>query len=163
MQDYQSNLIQIPEYDISYDPVTGFFFQDGKRIFVNEGFVHFKNKGKRVKLKAIRLAWMIFNKSRIPEGYTILAKDFDINNIKINNILILRCDIARKIKEAHRNIYKYLKLRAHPTDKYKYVLMWRENGKIIREVHHGPESAKQRLKKLQLKYAKLITKYMVTQ
>jgi len=161
--------IKSERYPIYYDPVQGiFYYEDNRPIFPNEGFLSFTyldnwGQKKKVKISALRLAWETANGKKLPKDMTLLAKDFDNNNVRLANILCVPRQVAKIIKEALRNLNKYLKICQHPKDAYSVMVVWRKNGLLRKEIFGDSESARRRYKSLQLRFAKLITKYCVSE
>ena len=68
---------------------------------------------------------------------------------------------GKRIKEAHKNLSGYLKIKPHPKDMFSYLLIWKENAKNRTLVVQDVVMVKRAYNKLQLKYAKILSKYCV--
>ena len=73
-------------------------------------------------------------------------------------MLVTRAEFLQ-IKEAHRNLTKDIKIQAHGTDQFDYVISWFEKGIERKKIVHDIIKARQGVLKLQLKYSKILTKY----
>lgn len=152
---------------ISYDPMQGAFFllRDNKpyrQVFPdNEGYLIFYKKGKKYKVKANKLAIELGNNLHVPKDKVILHKNLDSTDYKLQNLTLVTRKVYNSIKEAHRNLSSYLKLVPHNQDVFSYVLNWREDGKDRVLVVQDIVIARRMFTKLQLKYAKILSKYCI--
>jgi hypothetical protein len=133
-----------------------------RKIFPNEeGYLVFYRKGKRIKLKANRVAIQLVQDIVVQKDKAVLHKNLDENDFRFCNLLLISKKIYNNIKEAHRNLSGYLKLQPHPKDVFSYLLIWKENAKDKIVVVQDIVVARRMYNKLQLKYAKLLSKYCV--
>ena len=159
----QIELIEILHYDLS---VGAFYIKKNnkivRRIFpTEEGYLIFYKNGKRLKLKANRVALQIISDINISDKQTVLHKNLDDSDYRLQNLKIVSRVVHNNIKEAHRNLTSALKLQPHASDVFSYVLSWKENGKDRIQVIHDIVIAKRLYNRLQLKYAKILSKYCV--
>lgn len=152
---------------INYNPMQGAFFllRDNKpyrQVFPdNEGYLIFYKKGKKYKIKANKLAIELGNNLHVPKDKVILHKNLDSNDYKLQNLTLVTRKVYNSIKEAHRNLSSYLKLVPHSQDVFSYVLNWREDGKDRVLVVQDIVIARRMYTRLQLKYAKILSKYCI--
>lgn len=158
--------IQIKEL-IDYDILEGSFFIlknniRYRKIFPNEdGYLIFYKNSKKIKLKANRLAIELVQNIIVQKDKVILHKNLNENDYRYCNLKLISKKIYNSIKEAHRNLSGYLRLQPHHKDMFSYVLIWKENGKDKILVVQDIVVAKRMHNKLQLKYAKILSKYCI--
>ena len=163
--------MQQDTYDINdlvqYDMILGIFYLKKnskiiRRIFpTEEGYLIFFRNYSRIKLKANKVAMQIVTGESIPKSKAILHKNLDETDFRYCNLKLISKKTYNTIKESHRNLSGYLKLQPHPKDMFSYVLIWKENGKDKILVVQDIVVAKRMYNKLQLKYAKILSKYCV--
>jgi hypothetical protein len=152
---------------IDYDILDGSFFIlknniRYRKIFPNEdGYIVFYKYGKRIKLKANRLAIELVQNIVVQKDKSVLHKNLDETDFRYCNLKLIPKKTYNSIKEAHRNLSGYLKLQPHPKDMFSYMLMWKENSKDKVIVVQDIVVAKRMYNKLQLKYAKILSRYCV--
>jgi hypothetical protein len=150
---------------ISYDIHTGKFFTKRKtprRIFPDyEGYLVFYVDKQRYKQKANKIAYELGTKTDIPDDKVVLHKNLDKTDFRLINLCLVTHDVFNKISEAHRNITSELKLVPHKTDQFSYVVHWVENNQRKTRLIHDIVPAKKLFLKLQLKFAKILGKYLV--
>ena len=158
--------MQIKEV-IDYDILDGSFYIlknniRYRKIFPNEdGYLVFYKQGKRIKLKANRLAIELVQNIVVQKDKSVLHKNLDETDFRYCNLKLILKKTHNSIKEAHRNLSGYLKLQPHPKDMFSYILMWKENSKDKVLVVQDIVVAKRMYNKLQLKYAKILSRYCV--
>lgn len=152
---------------IDYDILTGDFFIlknniRYRKIFPDEdGYIVFYKDSKRIKFKANKAAIELVQNIVVQKDKVVLHKNLDETDYRYCNLRLISKKTYNAIKEAHRNLSKYLKLQPHQKDMFCYVLMWKENGKDRMLVVQDIVVAKRMHNKLQLKYAKILSKYCV--
>lgn len=152
---------------IEYEMLTGSFFikKNAKRIreiFPNEdGYLIFYRNNQRLKLKASKVAMELITGKPIDDKKTVLHKNLDETDYRLQNLKVIVKSTYNLIKEAHRNLSGSLKLQPHPKDMFCYVLSWKQDGKDRKIVIYDIVVAKRTYTKLQLKYAKILSKYCV--
>ena len=150
-----------------YEILTGKFFikKNGdlvREIFPNEeGYLLFYRQGKRLKLKANKVAIELTSIEKITEDQAVLHKNLDENDYRLQNLRVISRTAYLAVKEAQRNLSGALKLTPHPEDMFCYILNWKENSKDRRKVIKDIVIAKRTYNKLQLKYAKILSKYCI--
>lgn len=155
---------------IEYDLLTGSFFllkttsggTTKRQIFPNDdGYLLFYREGCKYKLKANRLALELGTGKQIDQNKLVLHKNLDVNDYRLQNLCAVTRAVYKKVKEAHRNLNGALKLVPHPTDAFSYVVQWKEDNKQMQQVVQDIVVAKRLFTKLQLRFAKLLSKYCV--
>ena len=152
---------------VEYDIIEGSFFilknnSRYRKIFPNEdGYLVFYKNARRIKLKANRVAIELVQNIVVQKDKAVLHKNLDETDFRYCNLKLISKKTYNTIKESHRNLSGYLKLQPHPKDMFSYVLIWKENGKDKILVVQDIVVAKRMYNKLQLKYAKILSKYCV--
>ena len=152
---------------LHYEILTGKFFikKNGdlvREIFPNEeGYLMFYRQGRRLKLKANKVAIELTSAEKVAEDRAVLHKNLDENDYRLQNLRVISRTAYLAVKEAQRNLSGALKLTPHPEDMFCYILNWKENSKDRRKVVKDVVVAKRTYNKLQLKYAKILSKYCV--
>lgn len=153
---------------IEYNPVTGELFLNRsngtrRKLIPDENLMVITSIDKyRIKMKYNRLCWCIMNKKDIPSDSTIFHKDLDEMNFKGSNLCLMHKDTYKEVQESIKNISGALKIVAHHSDAFCYVLEYRNDGKVHREVFHDVLMARRKLQKLQLRFVKIISKHTLT-
>lgn len=152
---------------LHYDLLNGKFFIKKnsnlvREIFPNEeGYLMFYRQGKRIKLKANKVAIELTSASKLEDSKAVLHKNLDENDYRLQNLKVISRVSYLTVKEAQRNLSGALKLTPHPEDMFCYVLSWKEDGKDRRKVIKDVVVAKRTYNKLQLKYAKILSRFCV--
>ena len=152
---------------IDYDILTGDFFilknnSRYRKIFPNEdGYLVFYKNARRIKLKANKVAIELVQNIIVQKDKVVLHKNLDETDYRYCNLRLISKKIYNSIKEAHRNLSGYLKLQPHQKDMFSYVLIWKENSKDKIIVVQDIVVAKRMYNRLQLKYAKILSKYCI--
>lgn len=150
-----------------YCALEGSFYilKDGKpfrRLFPNEdGYLVFYKAKRKYKLKANRIAIELGNDLVVPKDKVVLHRNLDSTDYRLQNLRLVTRLVFNKIKEAQRNLDGNLKIVPHHQDMFSYVLCWREDGKDRVLVIQDIVVARRAYRKLQLKYAKTLSKYCV--
>ncbi len=126
-----------------------------------EGYLIFYRQGTKYKLKANRIAIELGNNIIVPKDKVVLHRNLDYNDYRLQNLKLVSRKTYNEIKEARRNLTSHLKLTPHYQDMFSYLLSWRENGKDRVLVVQDIVVARRLYAKLQLKYAKILSKYCV--
>lgn len=153
---------------INYCPLAGSFhiMKDSKpyrQIFPDEeGYLIFYRKGKKYKIKANKVAIELGNNLFVPKDKVVLHKNLDYQDYRLQNLKLVTRKVLNSIKEAQRNLAGHLKIQPHHQDMFSYTLQWREEGKDRILVVQDIVMAKRLFNKLQLKYAKIISKWCVS-
>lgn len=161
-----------PDYfkHIEYDFCTGTFFLlrvssslvSKRQIFPNEdGYLLFYRQGTKFKIKANKVALELGTSKVLDVNKVVLHKNLDVNDYRLQNLCAVTRTVYKKVKEAHRNLNGALKLVPHPTDAFSYVVQWKEDNKQMQQVVQDVVVAKRLFTKLQLRFAKLLSKYCV--
>jgi hypothetical protein len=152
---------------IDYDIIEGSFFilknnTRYRKIFPNEeGYLVFYKNARRIKLKANKIAIELVQNIVVQKDKVVLHKNLNETDYRYCNLKLISKKTHNIIKEAYRNLNGYLKLQPHPKDMFSYVLIWKENGKDKILVVQDIVVAKRMHNRLQLRYAKILSKYCV--
>lgn len=157
---------------VAYDYANGKFYRVRKNsdvateVFPDENgklFIAPSLNQKKLLIKAIKAAWIILNNKELPAGYTVYAKNFDNTDCRSFNIGVLPNSDFVKLREAFNNIHRDLKLKPHKNDQYAYVLQFREGGVLRKIVCSDIVLGKRLLRKLLVKYTRIVGKYLSTE
>lgn len=118
--------------------------------------------GASLKIKADRLIWLIAYNKQPNRSQVVFHKNLDDLDNRLNNLILLPKKEYLKLVEAMKNISGALKMVPHPTDAFSYILIYKLNGRLQREVIQDITVARRKFNKLQLKFVKLISKYTVS-
>ncbi|ASJ79272.1 HNH endonuclease [Curvibacter phage P26059A] len=119
-------------------------------------------QGTRLSIKADRLAWFISTGKQPARFQVVFHKNLDWNDNRLNNLVLLQKNEYMQLQEAMKNISGALKLVPHPNDMFSYMLFYKHNGRMLREIVQDISIARRKFNKLQLKYVKIISKYTVS-
>lgn len=155
-----------PKDFITYDIHSGIFWLNNRkkprRLFPDyDGYFVFYVDKKRYKQKANKIAYELGNATDIPEGYVVLHKNLDKTDYRLCNLALVTQEVMNKISEAHRNLTSELKLVPHKSDQFVYVVKWIENNQKKQKLVHDIVTAKKLLVRLQLRFAKVLGRYLV--
>ena len=126
-----------------------------------DGYLYFYLQGKNYKLRASKLAYELGTCSSLPKGKNVLHKNLDKTDYRLCNLRLVTNKQMNQINEAHRNLSSDLKMQPHKQDFFAYVITWVENNQTRHKVVHDVVNAKNFYIKLQLKFAKILGKYIV--
>jgi len=160
------NIINL-KHIIEYDIFEGSFFiiknnLRYRRIFQNEdGYIIFYKNSKRLKFKANKLAIELVQNIEVPKDKVVLHRNLDYNDYRLQNLRLVTRKTFNTIKEAQRNLGGALRIVPHHQDMFSYTLCWREDGKDRVLVVQDIVVVRRLYNKLQLKYAKILSKYCV--
>ena len=162
-----------------YQPETGNFFfkqrssrsnkEENLRLLApNEDcYLTFVVQGKFMKVRAIKAAFMLYAKQlgkdipEIKKDYVLYSKNLNKFDLRYCNIGLCSRETMFKINEAQRNLHGDLKLLLHPKDMFSYVVHWTEDRQKRKKVVHDVVLAKKLFLRLQLKFSKVLAKYLV--
>ena len=162
-----------------YQPETGNFFfkQRSSRVNKEENlrlltpnedcYLTFIVQGKFMKVRAIKAAFMLYAKQlgkdipEIKKDYVLYSKNLNKFDLRYCNIGLCSRETMFKINEAQRNLHGDLKLLLHPKDMFSYVVHWTEDRQKRKKVVHDVVLAKKLFLRLQLKFSKVLAKYLV--
>lgn len=151
---------------VRYDPDTGKLYNKGtgRLMTISEDTytvtVYNNTTGKRFRVKPDKLIWMIVYGKAPDSDKRILHRNLNIYDNRMVNLTIVSRRVYNQIAEAHRNLTS-LKLLPHPYDQYSYQLVYKVKGVEHSETIEDVVVAKNRLLKLQLENAKLLSKYCI--
>jgi hypothetical protein len=153
---------------LSYSPLTGEFSVtsssgEPRRIVPDEdNKIQTTIQGTRLSIKADRLAWFISTGKQPARFQVVFHKNLDWSDNRLHNLVLLQKKEYMQLQEAMKNISGALKLVPHPNDMFSYLLYYKHNGRMYREVVQDIAVARRKFNKLQLKYVKVISKYTVS-
>lgn len=152
---------------VDYNPETGVFInkKSGRQLkpSKDDGTISVSSKSLKIKLhiKPEKLAWLMMY-GTIPSGRKrIYHKNLNKSDNRFSNLGIVTQQELREINEAYLNLTEFLKIIPHPTDQFSYILQYKSNGMHMREVVMDIVVARRKLRRLQLKNAKILTKYCI--
>ena len=151
---------------LQYHPQTGdISSRDTGRVFSPDAdgsiTIYDPRNRKRTKFRADRLCWVLGNGKKLRKNQKILHKNLKIKDNRLQNLVLVSSLVYNKISEAAKNLGGGLKITPHLTDKYIFNLTYFENKVHVKERMHDFIAAQQRLIVLQLKYAKILTRFCV--
>ncbi len=133
-----------------------------RRLFPDaDGYLIFYKKGKKYKLKANRVAIELGNNLIVPKDKVVLHRNLDYNDYRLQNLRLITRKAFNSVKEAQRNLGGALRIVPHYQDMFSYTLCWREEGKDRVLVVQDIVVVRRLYNKLQLKYAKILSKHCV--
>lgn len=126
-----------------------------------DGYLYFFYSGKKYKVRASKLAYELGTGNQVPKGKQILHKNLNKTDLRLCNLTLVTNKQMNQINEAHRNLTSDLKMQPHKQDFFAYVITWVEGNQTRHKVVHDVVNAKNFYIKLQLKFAKILGKYLV--
>ena len=126
-----------------------------------------KQKNKYIKIKAIKAGYLLYFKQLgkpihcIEQNQVLYSKNLNKLDLRFCNIGLCSRAVLLRINEAQRNLQGDLKLLLHPKDMFSYVVHWTEDGQKKKKVVHDVVLAKKMHLRLQLKFSKVLAKYLV--
>lgn len=126
-----------------------------------------KHKTKYIKIKAIKAGYLLYFKQLgkpipcIEQNQVLYSKNLNKLDLRFCNIGLCSRAVLLRINEAQRNLQGDLKLLLHPKDMFSYVVHWTEDGQKKKKVVHDVVLAKKMHLRLQLKFSKVLAKYLV--
>ena len=152
---------------LQYDPLTGnVLVRKSKRILQGDsnGQVSVYDATAKPALKRYlldKLAFALAYEQWPRKDQRILHKNLNPDDNRLCNLALVSRTVFNKIQEAHRNIDYGIKMKAHTTDQYKYIVNWYEDSQVKIKVLNDVVSARHLYMQLKLKYSKILTKYCV--
>lgn len=113
----------------------------------------------KLKIKADRLIWYLVYKHQPNRDQIVFHKNLDPTDNNILNLALITKIEYMRIIEAMKNISGTLRLLPHATDAFCYILQYKLNGRLRKEVIADVTIAKRKYRRLQLKFVKLIGKF----
>jgi len=151
---------------LDYDPLSGTITKKkSKRVLQPDPdglVIIFDSQNKRsIKMKLDRIAYALAFGILPKEDKRVLHKNLNQSDNRLNNLQLVSRQVYLQIKEAYRNLTTGIRLSAHPTDQFCFVLHWYEDGAERSKILQDVVPARELQLKLQLKYSKILTKYCV--
>lgn len=151
---------------LDYDPLSGMIQNKRTKRTLQadpDGLVIiFDSVTKRsTKMKLDRIAYALAFGALPKEDKRVLHKNLDTEDNRLNNLLLVSRALFLQIKEAHKNLTTGIRLVAHATDQFCYIVHWFESGAEKTRIVQDIVPARALQLNLQLKYSKILTKYCV--
>jgi hypothetical protein len=121
--------------------------------------IYFPENKKKTRMKYDKLCWILGNMSDFPLNCKVLHRNLDDNDFRLTNLEAIDSKVYNMIQEARRNLGGSLALHPHPEDKFSYVISYLENNKNKTETISDLVPARRRFARLQLKYAKILSRW----
>lgn len=147
-----------------YEPFTGEIFTRNpfRKLSPDpEGFITVWDRQiqKRTKFKVGRLCWILGNNKKLRKNQKVLFKNLNPLDTRLINLAVVPPSVFNKIQEAAKNLRGGIKLQPHHADMYMFTVLYYDNRLHKKELFHDILAAQQRVTSLQLKSAKVLTKY----
>lgn len=111
------------------------------------------------RVKYNKICWILGNKRDFPEGKRILHINMNEKDFRLNNLRIVDTSDYNLAQEAIRNLAGALRMEVHPSDMFSFHIKYIKQGKHITETISDVVPAKRRFIALQLRYAKILSKF----
>lgn len=153
---------------LNYNPSDGKLTQKSntKEVHIDEcGTITVYNPKTKVryKIKANKAAWMLGNNKSIRSDQRVLHKNLDARDLTLKNLMLLSRSVYLEVSDAIKNLEGSLRIVSHPIDMFNYFLIYRKKGKEVKEVCYDAVSAKKKYLRMQLKSAKIVSKYCLVE
>jgi hypothetical protein len=116
---------------------------------------------RKVKFKMNRLCWTLGNNKKLRKNQRVLHKNLNTDDNRLINISAVSLAVFAKINEAARNLRGELKITPHVSDKWDWLVIYFENKIKRSERFSDIVFAQRRLLVLQLKFAKVLTRWCI--
>lgn len=151
---------------LDYSPLTGAVHnRRTKRLLQadHDGLVTvFCSKQKKPhKLKLDKIAFALAHGVFPRKDRRVLHRNLDTSDNSLKNLAVVSRGVFLLIKEAYKNLAGGIKINAHHTDQFCYVVSWTEQNKDKSKVVHDIVEARRVVAALSLHYSKVLTKYCV--
>lgn len=151
---------------LDYDPLVGTIRnKKTKRVLQpdHDGLVILFDSAekKSTKLKLDKIAYALAFGTFPKDDKRVLHRNLNQNDNRLNNLVLVSRNTYLQIKEAHKNLTTGIRLVAHSTDQFSYIVHWFEDGSERTKILQDIVPARELQLKLQLKYSKILTKYCV--
>ena len=152
---------------LHYEPLEGTFYllknqQPLRQLFPDEdGYLVFHRDSSRYRIKAARVAYELAHDCSLARGKSILHKNMNTDDYRLSNLAAIPKKVHLAIKEAYRNLSGTMRIVPHSSDVFSYRLIYRENNQERAKVIQDIVVAKKEFIRLQLRFAKLLSKYCV--
>ena len=152
---------------LKYEALTGNLYvcigEKQRRLFPNEsGMIDTSIQGKKLKGKLNKIIWELVHKKPIPADHVVFHKNMQENDYRLLNLQLIQKSVYNTIIEAMKNLSGALRILPHPTDAFSYILEFKDKGRLKREVLYDISVARQKLLRMQLRYIKIVGRYVVT-
>lgn len=152
---------------LKYEASTGNLYvcSAGKqrRLFPNEsGMIDTTIQGKKLKSKLNKIIWELVHNKEVPIDHVVFHKNMQENDYRLSNLQLLPKKTYNTIMEAMKNLSGALRIIPHPTDAFSYILEFKDKGRQKREVLYDISVARKKLLKMQLRYIKIVGRYVIT-
>lgn len=149
---------------LQYDHLTGKLFskEHNREIQADpDGFITIWDSlaKKKTKFKADRLCFTLGNNKKVRKNQKILHKNLNNKDNRLVNLVLISQSVHNRVKEASKNLSGGIKIQPHIKDKYDFVVSYFDDKFHTKEVYCDIIAAQNRVIVLQLKYAKVLTRY----
>ena len=149
---------------LDYDPLSGAIRNKKTKRLLQadpDGLVIiFDSATKRsIKMKLDRIAYALAFGALPKDDKRVLHKNLNTSDNRLNNLSVVSRSLFLQIKEAHKNLTNGIKIQAHSSDQFSYIVHWYQDGVEKTKIVNDIVPARELQLKLQLKYSKIITKY----
>lgn len=152
---------------LDYNPETGVFTnkKNGRVLTANAdtGLISVSSKSLGIKfnIKPEKLAWFMMY-GTVPSGRKrILHRNLNPKDNRFSNLKVITRKEYKQVMEAYHNLTEYMRIMPHHEDQFSYVLHYKKDGVAMREVILDLIIARRKLRSLQLKNAKVLSKFCV--
>lgn len=129
------------------------------------GFIRVLNrdKTKQIRLRAIKVAWEIFNNKELPANHTLFTRNLDAEDLRADNIVCVPTEEFNQIRNAISNLRGDLKIKPHPKFPLLFVVEYRKGKYLAKRVVEDYVSADRLLRRLRFFFTKQLNKYNLTE
>jgi hypothetical protein len=151
---------------LTYDPLTGAIrtkrFQRQLEADHDGLVIVFDSLEKKsFKMKLERVAYALAFGVSPREDKRVLHKNLDTKDNRLCNLALVSRKVYLQIKESHKNLTGGIRVIAHQSDQFAYLVYWFEGGFERKKIVQDIVPARKLQLKLQLKYSKILTKYCI--
>jgi len=156
---------QILSENIRYDHLTGYLYykKNNKRMIPDvNGYIFYsqaKPTKQMIKVKASKLCCLLGFGKAVRQDQRVLHRNLNEQDCRLSNLVVVPRKVYLQVNEARLNLESRLRLVPHEEDQHTYWLIHRHEGVDKKEMIHDIVIAQRKLLKMQLKYAKILSKY----
>lgn len=164
-------IITNPKYpDVAYKPSTGQFFRLRNNICTREIFASeqgsiwvFNLEGKKTTRKAEYLAMEFILGKEIEQDQVVFFKNFDKQDYRAFNLLLLSKQEYALLKDAVDNIDGALRIKPDKQNAYGSVLFYKHRGRLVKQPYADVVSATKAKRQILLHSTMLLSSFMLTE
>jgi len=151
---------------LEYDQKSGTISVLGKRKRIlcadEDGMICTTVNGIKCKMKYNKLAWYLIYDKLPRVNQIVFHRNLDENDFSMQNLMLLSKTEYNTLQESLKNLQGGLRMYNHPSDVFSYVIEYRLSGRLRKEVISDATVAKSKFSKLQFKFIKFISRYVLT-